>query len=251
MQLSTRGIGRAGALIAAAALAASCGDTTSVALKGAVQVTLWRTASPAIQNASPLISVGTDAEAGGSIDLTNVRCLLVEITGVHLSPVPPDNGDPNADPNEDAGWVRLGIEPVLVDLVNLPMEPMEGEDGQGFVIAFDPDVPAGDYRRLRFITGDNNSIYFREGFRVGQAEYQSNPDLEDPDGDPCQNGDPVKVPSGPQTGLKTDIALTVPDILDTEPREVELFFDESTTVRNAVATGSGQVNLTPVLRSRP
>lgn len=247
MQPLMRGFGRVGALVAAGVVFASCGDTTSVAPGGAVQVTLWRASAATVQSASPLISVGVDAEAGGPIDPTNVRCLLVEITGVHLSPVPPDNSDPNADPNEDTGWVRLDVEPVVIDLVDLPME---GEEGEGFVIAFDPDVPAGDYRRLRFITGDNNSIYFREGFRVGQAEYQSNPDL-DPDGDPCQNGDPVKVPSGPQTGLKTDIALTVPDLVDGETRVVESFFDESTTVRNAVATGSGTVNLTPVLRSRP
>jgi hypothetical protein len=186
--------------------------------------------------------VGGGEEVAAPIDLTNVRCLRVLITGVHLLPVPPDNGDPDPNSDADGGWVRLDVEPVEVDLINLPTDPL--------VIAFDPDVPAGEYHRLRFITGEENWIYFATGFEVGRAQYHDNPDLG-PDEDSCVDPDPVRVPSGPQTGLKTDIALTVPDLVDNEVREVELFFDESTTIRNAVATGSGTVNLTPVLLSRP
>ena len=242
MQRSKYRIACAGVFIAIGSLTAGCGDPTDIGGHGAVQVKLWRMASPISQMAIPLMSAKSGGASTSPIDIANVRCLVVQITGIHLLPVPRDNDDPNAEPS-DGGWVRVDLEERLVDLINLPRE---GEDTDGFVIAFDAEVPAGDYHRLRFITGEANLIYFIDGFRVGQAEYQSNPDE-----DSCVNGDPVRVPSGPQTGLKTNIALTVPDLLDSEPREVELFFDESTTIRNAVPTGSGSVNLTPVFTSRP
>lgn len=55
---------------------------------------------------------------------------------------------------------------------------------------------------------------------------------------------PVTIPSGEQTGLKTDLAFVVDG-----STTVNLFFDEDATFRNVTATGSEKVILTPVLRN--
>lgn len=239
MSHMTSAIARVSPLLAVAALASGCSDVTGAAGTGAVQVTLQRMGSPSTQIAPPLLSVSGGDEVAAAIDLANVLCLNVQVTGIHFLPVVEDNVDPDMQEEDQAQWVRLDIAPFVIDLVNLPGD---GEDP--VVIAFDPAVEAGEYRMLRFVTGDMNEIFFQSEIQVGPTAYANDP------GD-CSVGHPVKVPSGSQSGLKTDIAFSVADAQDANPQSVDLLFDETTSVRNAVATGSGWINLTPVLRSRP
>jgi hypothetical protein len=237
-------IGRASALTAAAVLATGCGDSIGVPGTGAVQVTLQRIAAPGAQIAGPLLSVTGGEKAAGAIDLDNILCLDVRITGVHLLPVVED--DPDTPEEEEAEWVRLNVTPFTVDLTRLPR--VGDDQAQPLAIVFDPDVPVGDYRKVRFITADEtpnpNQIFFETEFEVGRSSYQGNLDGN------CTIGHPVNVPSGSQSGLKIDMEFTV-ESADGNPTSVDLLFDEHTSIRNAVATGSGRVNLTPVLRSRP
>ncbi len=224
-------------LASAIVLVSACGEPTSSQATGPLRVTLQKSAVPAGVAGAFLASVSGGAAA---IDLSNVMCLEVEITGVHLLPVPPENEDPEMQEENDAEWVRLAFDPsITVDLLALPGE---GEDP--IEILFDPNVTAGDYRKLRLITGDDNAIYFGEGFEVGQTQYAGN------DTDDCVTSHPVNVPSGSQTGLKTDVVVSVGDPVD-GTQSVGLLFDEDTSVRNASATGTGTVNLNPVLRTRP
>lgn len=226
-------IGRASLFLTAASLAVGCGESTGVRSTGAVQVTIQRTPSATAQISTPLLSVSAGELAAARIDLDNVQCLIVEITGVHLLPAVQD---PNSE--DEGAWVRLAMDPVPLDVKNLPQM---GDDP--FPIVFDPAVPAGDYRKLRLITGELNEIFFIESFSVGPHLYEAG-DESCPPGE----GHPVDVPSGSQSGLKTDVEITVDD---TDPQTVELLFDDATSIRNAVATGNGRINLTPVLRTRP
>ena len=221
-------------------LLAGCGEPTNSQATGPLRVTLQKSAAPGTQATPAVVSLRGIAATAAAIDPSNVLCLDVEITGVHLLPVVPENEDPEMQEENDAAWVRLSFDaPITLDLVGLPgagEEPVE--------IVFDPNVPAGDYRKLRLITGDDNAIYFHESFEVGQTPYAGN-DTED-----CVTSHPVNVPSGSQTGLKTDIVVMVGDPVD-GTQSVGVLFDEDTTVRNASATGTGTVNLNPVLRTRP
>ncbi len=79
------------------------------------------------------------------------------------------------------------------------------------------------------------TIVFDADISVGQFTFAA--------GNP---GYGVTIPSGAQTGLKTDLAFTVGEGGSTE---VNLLFDEGATFQNATATGSGKVILAPVLRS--
>lgn len=230
-------IGRASLLLATASLAVGCGESTGIRGTGPVQITMQRTPSATAQVIAPLLSMSDAEQVAGSIDLTNVICLKVEITGVHLLPAVQDPNTP-----DDAAWVRLAVEPQLVDLANLPQVGADPPDDP-VVIVFDPAVPAVDYRKLRLITGEANEIFFRQPFTVGPYLYTASDES-------CiaEDGHSVEVPSGPQSGLKTDVEISV---ADADPQSVDLLFDDATSIRNAVATGNGRINLTPVLRTRP
>jgi hypothetical protein len=233
--------GLAGAsLLLAVALMTGCSDPTATQETGPLQLTLQKTAVSGLQSAGPVLSVSSGEDAAGPIELSNILCLTVEITGVHLLPVVED--DPDTPEEEEAMWERLAVTPFTVDLANLPRVGDDPEEP--LVVVFDPDVPVGEYRKVRFITADENEIFFETGFEVGQWSYDGNDDGN------CTNGHSVTVPSGSQSGLKIDMEFTV-ESADGNPTSIDLLFDEDTSIRNAVATGSGRVNLTPVLRSRP
>lgn len=236
--------GLAGAsLLLAVPLMTGCSDPTANQATGPLQVTLQKTAVSSLQSVGPMLSVSGGEEAAGPIELSNILCLTVEITGVHLLPVVED--DPDTPEEEEAMWERLAVTPFTVDLANLPR--LGDDPEEPLMIVFDPEVPVGDYRKVRFITDEApeaHQIFFDEPFDVGQSTYDGNDDGN------CTNGSPVNVPSGSQSGLKIDMEFTV-ESPDGNPTSIDLLFDEDTSIRNAVATGSGRVNLTPVLRSRP
>lgn len=96
-------------------------------------------------------------------------------------------------------------------------------------------VPVGDYRMVRLVTS-GATIYFNTTVQVGPAIF-------DPD-----TGYDVTIPSGSETGLKTDATFTVAAAEGGNPTEVSLLFDEGTTFKNVTATGSGKVMLSPVIR---
>lgn len=96
-------------------------------------------------------------------------------------------------------------------------------------------VDAGEYRMVRLLVS-GGTIVFEQAVTVGQFTF----DPDEPD------GYEVTIPSGAQTGLKTDLAFTVGEGGSTV---VNLLFDEGATFQNVTATGSGTVILTPVLRN--
>jgi hypothetical protein len=158
------------------------------------------------------------------LDRDNVLSLTVVVTAIEFLPV--FEGDSTED---GGGWISLELsEPVELDLLALPTE------GESPLVIAAGNVEPGDYRNVRLLIGDA-TIVFDQPFSIGLAEF---------DGE-----HPVTVPSGAQTGLKTDIAFTVEADGDGNPQDLNLLFDPGITFLNAIATGNGTVILTPVLRN--
>lgn len=220
-------VARLSVLALTAAVAAGCG-TVSPDGTGNVQVTIQKIASA---TATQALADGFASAADGSyvpIDLDNVQSFTVQITSIEFLPV-------TADEENDAAWIRLPLDPavaldpaVTLDLLALPT----GGDSP-IVIAAGP-VDEGAYSMVRLLVS-GGTIVFDTDFSVGQFTFDMAPDDH-----------PVTIPSGVQTGLKTDLAFTVGEGGGTE---VSLLFDEGATFQNATATGSGKVILTPVLRT--
>jgi hypothetical protein len=61
----------------------------------------------------------------------------------------------------------------------------------------------------------------------------------------------VVIPSGDNTGIKTDLSFTVTEDGEGNADEVNLLFDAEATFRGVTATGSGKVMLPPVLKAKP
>jgi len=158
------------------------------------------------------------------LDRDNVLSLTVVVTQIEF--LPTVEGD---DGEGDASWITLELpEPIELDLLALPTE------GESPLVIAAGSVEPGEYRNVRFLIGAA-TIVFDEPFTVGIAEF---------DGEHL-----VTVPSGTETGLKTDIAFTVEADEDNNPQELNLLFDPEVTFLHATATGNGTVVLTPVMRT--
>lgn len=201
---------------------------------GEVTVTLQRAAPPSL-SLTAAVDEGAVAAPEARVPVGIVASLEVTITDVQLLRRCDDadgDGEPEQD-CEEAGWYPLALDdPVTVDLVALP-----GEDESPVVIA-SGDLPVGDYHNIRLFVRDE-TVVFSEAFSVGNSPF-------DP-GTPY----PVEIPSAANSGLKTDLTLTVVDDGEGNGEEVSLLFDSEATFRGVVATGSGKVMLPPVLKVRP
>ncbi len=204
-------------------VAAACGPDAGIepaAGSGQVTVTLART---------NLLASAAGAEAQAGLNLANVSSLVVEILAVQVRRAEPDpeEGEPPTD--GDGEWIALTLEtPVELDLLAVPVE---GEDPP-LVIASGL-LEAGDYDGLRLIVGAA-TITFVEPFTVGQSTFEGE--------------HAVTIPSGAQTGLKAQVAFTVTGEEGDDVDIVGILFDQGATIGNAVATGSGKVIVTPVLK---
>ncbi len=218
------GMARVGVLALTTAVAAGC-DTVGIGGSGELRVTMQRVAG---QTTTQAVSDGFASVANGSskpIDASNVLSLTVEIANIQFLPAVADEGA------DDAGsWISLTIAPVELDLMALPT------GGEPPLVIAAGSVPAGNYRKVRLFVGDA-TIMFEAALRVGQAIFAGAVDH------------PVTIPSGAETGLKTDLAFTVENDSDGNPQELNLLFDEGATFQNATATGNGTVILSPVLRN--
>lgn len=147
-----------------------------------------------------------------------IGSILISIDAVEVLPA-------DGDEEEDAAWIRLevaGEEAVEIDFSDLPAQ-------DGIVLA-DAETAPGDYQALRLRIAGTPLITFTENVTVGQSVYEGGVEHE------------LMIPSGPQTGIKLDADFTIGE------ENVTIFFDESTSAGNIVATGADKVLMTPVLR---
>ena len=205
---------RVGVLVLTTAVATGC-DTVGIDGGGNVQVTRQKIAS---ETATPSVAGGSYAPiaAGNVTSLTmqvdSIQFLLAVEEGV-----------------EDAGgWITLVL---AGDVVTLDLASLPPAFAALLVIAVG-DIDAGSYQSVRLFVSDAE-IVFVEDVSVGRATFDKAPEIH-----------AVTIPSGAQTGLKTDMAFIVDGSTD-----VNLLFDEGATFQNATATGNGTVILSPVLRN--
>ncbi len=222
------GVARLSILALTAAVAAGCG-TAGPDGTGNVQVTMQKIVS---ETATQALADGFASAADDSyvpIDLGNVESFTVQITSIEFLPV-------TAEEENDAAWIRLPLDPAVAldPAVTLDLLALPTSGDSPIVIAAGP-VDQGAYRMVRLLVSGGTIVFYTD-VSVGQFTF----DPEEP------GGYSVTIPSGAQTGLKTDLAFTVGEGGSTE---VSLLFDEGATFQNATATGSGTVILTPVLRN--
>ncbi|MGH7475921.1 MAG: DUF4382 domain-containing protein [Longimicrobiales bacterium] len=199
---------------------AACEDGIGLDGRGTARVTL---AQSSMQSAM----VTTDqimSDAGmASVELELVESIKLQITGVDLLPA-------GEDDEAAGGWVTLSVTgggSAEFDLLAVPDETQAGiELARG-------EVEAGSYSNLRIRFSDA-TITFNQPVTVGPASFDADTEYD------------LFIPSGAQTGIKTDIAFVVEeDATDT----VLLIFDGAQSTASITATGSGSVIMAPVWRS--
>lgn len=209
----------------------ACTDSAGLDTMGSVEVTMHQSAVPLVQIADGVALSGFEAE--GKVSPSQVDSLVIMVTGISFLG---DSSDVATDPDAEdccGYWIHLGLtDPVGIDLANLP-----DETTNPLIIAAG-DVPVGMYRMVRLLVGDAYVI-FNEPINVGNAQSFA----ED-------TPHAVTVPSGMQTGLKTNTDFEVTADGDGNPTEVNLVFDPTSTYNNLHGTGSGKIMLSPIFRVR-
>ena len=112
------------------------------------------------------------------------------------------------------------------------------EPDESPVVIASGSVPVGSYRKVRLFVQDE-IVVFAESVTVGNSVYDMDTEY------------PVTIPSGDNTGIKTDLSFTVTADEDGNVAEVNLLFDSEATFRGVTATGNGKVMLPPVLKAKP
>ena len=155
-----------------------------------------------------------------------VESLEIEFTEIAYLPI-------GSDEEAEGEWQTLVLdEPVTLDLMALPTE------AEGSIVIGSGTVAVGSYRKVRLMVGEGE-IVFKGPLAIGNAQTFDG-------GTPY----PVTIPSGEQSGLKTDVSFEVTAGEDGTANAAQIVFEPGTTFQNVTVTGNGQVILSPVLRSR-
>lgn len=208
--------------------AVGCGDTTDPGDVALSSIRIAKFDAMSFRQAALEVSTHlTGIEA--AIDPDKIASLTVIISRIDYLPADAAEGD-----ESDGGWQSLTLDAdATLDLAALPAE------GTSPIVIASGSVPVGDYKMVRLFV-DSASIVFTGPLSIGQAaSFDGDTEYE------------VTVPSGTQTGIKTDATFSVNAGDTGEANAVDLLFDPDATFGNVSATGSGKVTLSPVLRTRP
>lgn len=149
----------------------------------------------------------------GVIDPANVAALSMQVDAVELH-------------TPGSGWQRVVLSaPVRLDLLALPTIGV----GTPLMLGTVAVVPGPCQVRL-FVSAP--VIRFNQAVEVGQARFEAGLDYS------------MEIPSGEQSGLKAEGECEVP----ASGAGVTLVFGVASTVGTIVATGSGKLLVTPVVR---
>lgn len=216
-------------LALSALLAGACTDTLGSGT-GRVSVSLARAPEAAASSLyAPAFAVAGSGDITWAVPPGAVASLRASVTAIEF--LRAEAGDTNSA----SAWSSLSLSaPVEIDLMALPMEG----DSSPIVIAT-ATLAAGTYSRVRLFVTDPR-IVFTSDLAIGLGVmFQGGVEYD------------VTIPSGSQTGIKTDASFTVTASSDGgTATDVGLLFDAGTTFANVTATGSGGVILSPVLKSR-
>jgi hypothetical protein len=222
---SRRWIGNSGIVAAVlAAGAVACGDGTSSGVAPS-QARISIEGNIMAARAAALDWFASVAGAEAAISPDTVESLEITFTEVGFLLVGEDEADAG-------GWQTITLDaPVTLDLMALPTE----EDGSVVIAA--GSVAVGSYQMVRLMVEDGE-IVFKGPLTLGAAFT-------------FDGGEPyaVTVPSGDQTGLKTDVSFEVTAGGTGEANAARIVFAAGTTFQNVTVTGQGGVMLAPVLRA--
>lgn len=202
-------------------LVAACGDTTGFDEPVDIDFRMQRIDDGMMMQVTSGLAFQL-AGAAAAISPDTVASLTVTVDSIQALPS-------GGDDDDDGAWVTVLLAaPVTLDLKALPTS------GASPIVIASGTVDAGTYANVRLFISDA-VIVFTGPLSLGVAitldggtEY------------------PVTVPSGAQTGLKTDAGFEA-----TAGADVDLLFDESATFGNVTATGTGTIVLAPVIRGDP
>jgi uncharacterized protein DUF4382 len=153
------------------------------------------------------------------VPTSDVASLTVQVRRVEALPR-------GGDEDSDHGWVSVDVSAGgAIDLMALPTDPAGG------ITLAAGDVPVGTYAKVRLFFTEA-AVTFNTDVTVGAETYAAGV------------AHPVTFPSGASSGIKTQVGFEVPD----GGGAVIVAFDAETTFRHVAATGSGQINVPPVLR---
>jgi len=137
------------------------------------------------------------------------------------------------DEDTESAWQTLALPAaVTLDLMALPSEQA------GSIEIASGSVPVGSYRKVRLIAGEGEIVFRGPLSLGGGADFEGATVYT------------VTIPSGLQTGIKTDVSFEVTENEDATVNAAYLVFDPDATFLNITATGTGGVILNPVLRAK-
>lgn len=175
------------------------------------------------------LTAGFSASVAGTevaISPDMVKSLTIQFTDVAFLPVGTSETDATS-------WQTLTLPaPVTLDLMALPTETA------GSVEIADGNVPVGQYQMVRLMVGEGE-IVFKGPINLGAAASF--------DGDTPYT---VTIPSGNQTGIKTDLSFEVTEGQGATANAAYLVFTPGTTFQNVTVTGTSGVMLTPVIHGQ-
>jgi hypothetical protein len=227
--MSVRGVTAFG-ILGLAVMTAACSDLGTMG-KGDVAVTMRLDDALAAPSYAVSAAPFEGTVMAGPVSPDAIASLIVNVTAVQFLPLTADEGE-NGESEED-GWVSLELsEPISLDLLALPAE------GESPIVIASGEVPVGQYGKVRLLT-DGGTIQFLEEITIGNAAtFEAGVDYA------------VDIPSGAQTGLKTDVGF---EVVETEGvvADVHLLFSPGATFLNLTVTGNGMVKLAPVIKAAP
>ncbi|MGH7753014.1 MAG: DUF4382 domain-containing protein [Gemmatimonadales bacterium] len=155
----------------------------------------------------------------GVVPPSAVASLTVQVNRVEALPR-------GGDEDSEHGWVSVDVSANgALDLMALPTDPAGG------IVLAAGTVPVGTYAKVRLFFTEA-AVTFNTDVTVGSQTFAAGV------------AHPVTFPSGAESGIKTQAGFEVAD----GGGAVTVAFDAETTFRHVGATGSGQINVPPVLR---
>ncbi len=213
------------ALILAALVSGACSESLSSRV-GFVEVSMSQLDEAGLMDGTALL-VSVDGETS-AISKDTVESLIVTVTELRFL------RNEESDEENENGWVTLLLDdPIDLDLMALPAE------GDSPLVIAGGAVLEGDYRMVRLIV-DGGTVTLKGPITLGASPITFEGGV----------AHPLMVPSGPQTGIKTDATFSVlPADEEEDPADVHLLFDADATFANLTVTGNGLFIMAPVFRA--
>lgn len=205
---------------------AACGDAGPGDVEN-IDIQMQRTDQMVMHvTAGWFASVAGTAGSAVVISPDTVASLIIRVTDIEFLPAEQEGNE-----EDDGAWIRLALpDTVELDLMTLPTE------GESPVVIASGAVPEGDYSNVRLFV-DGATIEFNGPISLGAAFTFDGGVAHD-----------VTIPSGAETGLKTDASFSVTADAQGNVNDVNLLFSTGSTFQNVNGTGTGEVILAPVIR---